>query len=136
MPGTKASAIPLNSSSIAGATLIRRANSAAPASTASRIRKIWKLPSTLSAPSHVSEWMPILARLRQIEIELRQRSGIIRPPRRVQDFDPHNAALMVIIDDDAIRDFRAVLDGTVGQVDIDGICFSIHSHAHGLVLSK
>src|SRR5580704_2853221 len=46
MPGTKASTTPANSSRIAGATLIRRANSAVPASTPSRIRKIWKVAST------------------------------------------------------------------------------------------
>src|ERR1700722_16326384 len=46
MPGTKASAMPASSSRIAGATLIRRASSAVPASTASKIRKIWNLAST------------------------------------------------------------------------------------------
>src|SRR6266702_4611699 len=51
MPGTKASTMPVNSSRIAGATLNRRASSAVPASTASRIRNIWNLASTASKPS-------------------------------------------------------------------------------------
>src|SRR5437016_3255868 len=46
MPGTKASAMPATSSRIAGAMLTLRANSAVPASTASRIRNIWNLAST------------------------------------------------------------------------------------------
>src|SRR6202040_4480581 len=48
-PGTKASTIPANSSRIAGATLSRRASSAVPASTASKIKKIWNLAS-ITAP--------------------------------------------------------------------------------------
>src|ERR1700694_4178317 len=48
IPGTKASAMPASSSRIAGATLNRRASSAVPASTASRIRNIWNLASTVS----------------------------------------------------------------------------------------
>jgi hypothetical protein len=40
MPGTKASAMPDSISRMAGATLMRRASSAVPASTASRIKKI------------------------------------------------------------------------------------------------
>ena len=47
MPGTKASAMPASSSRIAGAVLMRRASSAVPASTASRIRKIWNLDSIM-----------------------------------------------------------------------------------------
>src|ERR1700730_1196054 len=39
--------MPASSRRIAGATLIRRANSAVPASAASRIRNIWNLASTL-----------------------------------------------------------------------------------------
>src|ERR1700682_6539193 len=39
--------MPASSSRIAGATLIRRASSAVPASAASRIRNIWNLASTL-----------------------------------------------------------------------------------------
>src|SRR5665213_845739 len=50
MPGTKASTMPASSSRIAGAILVRRANSAVPASTASRIRKIWNLASTAVNP--------------------------------------------------------------------------------------
>jgi hypothetical protein len=74
--------------------------------------------------------------LRQIEVELRQRSGVVGPFRCVQDFNADNAAFIVVIDDDAVRDLRAVLDRAIGQVDVNGICFPIHSHAHGLVLSK
>src|SRR6516164_5328923 len=48
MPGTKASAVPARSSRIAGATLTRRAKTAVPASTASRIRKIRNLASTIA----------------------------------------------------------------------------------------
>src|SRR6202030_3881467 len=39
--------MPAKSSKIAGAMLIRRANSAVPASTASRIRNIWNMASTV-----------------------------------------------------------------------------------------
>src|SRR5258708_2983253 len=55
MPGTKASAMPASSNRIAGAILTRRANSAVPASTASRIRKIWNLASMPSTQRRGAE---------------------------------------------------------------------------------
>src|SRR5438477_10869619 len=55
MPGTKASATPANSNRIAGAILTRRANSAVPASTTSRIRKIWNLASMPSTQRRGAE---------------------------------------------------------------------------------
>ena len=53
--------------------------------------------------------------------------------RGIKDLDPNDTASIVVIDNDAIRDFSAVLDGPVGQIEIDRIRRTIDSHAHGLV---
>jgi hypothetical protein len=53
-----------------------------------------------------------------------------------RDFDADSAALIVVIDNDAIRDFCAILDRAVGQVDVDGIGLPIHSHGLADPLSR
>jgi hypothetical protein len=75
---------------------------------------------------------PSLTRLRQIKIKLRQHRRISRSLRSVEDFDADDAAFIVVIDDDAVCDLCAVLDGAVGQIDVDSIGFPVDSHAHGL----
>src|SRR5262249_36777360 len=80
--------------------------------------------------------MPSLLDGRKLKAELPEYAWIVGPLRRVENLDTDNAAFGIVIDDDAVGDLFAVLDGTVGQVDIDRVRPMIDSHAHGLVLSK
>jgi hypothetical protein len=72
----------------------------------------------------------------QIKVELCKRGGIIGSFRCIQDFDPDNPALIVIIDHDSVSQLRAILNGAIGEVDVNHVCLLVHSHTHGLVLSK
>jgi hypothetical protein len=56
--------------------------------------------------SQASRIAPGSTGLRQIEIELCQRGGVFGSFRCIQDFDTDNAALIVVIDDDTVRDPR------------------------------
>jgi hypothetical protein len=49
------------------------------------------------------------AGLRQIKIELRQYGRVFGAFRCIEDFDADNVALIVVVDDDTLRDFRTVL---------------------------
>src|SRR4029453_13500667 len=60
---------------------------------------------------------------------------VVRALGRIENFDADDAALIVVVHDDAVRDLLALLDGAVRQVDVDGIGPVIHSHAHGRFLS-
>ena len=57
----------------------------------------------------------------QFKTELLERLGIIGALGGVKYFDADNAALVIVIDNDAVGDFGAVLDGPVGQVEVDRI---------------
>jgi len=64
--------------------------------------------------------MPSVDR-RKLKAKLPERAWIVGPLRRVENLDTDNAAFGIVIDDDAVGDFFAVLDGAVGQVEIDRV---------------
>src|ERR1700745_2932645 len=61
---------------------------------------------------------------------------IVRAAGRIENFDSDDPPLVIVINSDPVPAPRAVLERTVGQVQINGVRRMIHSHAHGLVLSK
>jgi hypothetical protein len=78
----------------------------------------------------------VLTPVWQIQIELRQRRGVAGSLRCIEDFHAHNASVIIVIDDNAIRHLGAILDGAIRQIDVNRIRLPIHPDAHGLVLSK
>ncbi len=71
------------------------------------------LPNRLRVPNLIS--VRSSTRSRQVKIELRQHGRDVGSSRRIEDFDAHHAALIVVINHDSVRDLRAVLDGAVGE---------------------
>jgi hypothetical protein len=62
--------------------------------------------------------------------------GIVSPFGSIEDFDADDATFGIVVHDDAVGDLRAVLDRTVGQVEVDRVRLTVDSHAHGLVLPQ
>ena len=70
------------------------------------------------------------------------RNRTVRAPRGPpwdethRELNPDDPALVIVIDDDSVRDRGAVLDGTVSQIEINGIRRTIQSRTHGFVISS
>src|SRR5579862_8449698 len=78
----------------------------------------------------------LLANVGELEAKLLEGVWIIGAPRCIQNFDANDSTFIVVVDDDAVRDFGAVFDRPVGQIKINRIGGVIDSYTHGLVLSK
>ena len=79
---------------------------------------------------------PASADRRQFEAESLEHRGIVGSLRSIEDFNADDAAFGIVVDDDVVSDFLAVLDRAIGQVELDRVRSMVRSHAHGFVLSK